>query len=137
MPAASPPKVLIVDDDDDIRLGLRHMLEQLEDFAITEVTDGQAALDAMAHTEFDLLLLDINMPVVSGDVVLTLVGFDEGFKRPGHIVVMSAASNLANIGSRPESVIVNSYLAKPFGYEDLQDIVAEVITRGTPDGLVE
>ncbi len=137
MPDPRPPKVLIVDDDDDVRLGLRRMLEQLEDFAITEVGDGQAALDAMERTRFDLLLLDINLPVVSGETVLTLVGFDEGFKRPGHIVVMSAASNLANIRSRPESVVVNSYLAKPFRYEDLQDIVVEVTIRGPLDGLPE
>ncbi len=126
MPDTTLPTVLIVDDDDDIRLGLRHMLGQLEEFAITEVADGQSALDAMVENRFDLLLLDINLPVVSGDVVLTLIGFDEGYKRPGYITIMSAGANLANIKTRREAVIVNSYLEKPFRYEDLQKIVTEI-----------
>ena len=43
-------------------------------------------------TRFDLLLLDVNLPIVSGEVVMISVGFSDSFKRPGYIVVMSAAS---------------------------------------------
>ena len=135
MPDAALPTVLIVDDDDDIRLGLRHMLEQLEELDITGVGDGQAALDAMERSRFDLLLLDINLPLVSGDAILTLIGLNEGFKRPGYIVVMSAESNLAQIRSRPEFVIVDSVLTKPFRYEALQDIVVEITTQAMDDLL--
>ena len=135
MPEVGLPKVLIVDDDDDIRLGLRHMLEQLEELDITEAGDGQAALDAMEQSRFDLLLLDINLPLVSGDAILTLIGLNEGFKRPGYIVVMSAESNLAQIRSRPEFVIVDSVLTKPFRYEALQDIVVEITAQATDDLL--
>lgn len=137
MPDSTLPKLLIVDDEEDIRLGLRHMLEQLEELAITEVADGQAALDAMAETQFDLLLLDINLPLVSGDVILTLIGFDESYKRPGHIAVMSAASNLAQLRSRPEFVIVDSVLAKPFRYEAIQDLITEITTQSTLGDLLE
>ena len=130
MSDAALPTVLIVDDDDDIRLGLRHMLTELEDFVIAEVGDGQSALDAMVDTQFDLLMLDINLPKVKGDVVLTMVGFDEGYQRPRHIVIMSAAGEPELIKSRPEAVIVDRFIAKPFRYEELQEIVTDITQSG-------
>lgn len=133
MPEVGLPKVLIVDHDDDNRLGLRHMLEQLEELDITEAGDGQAALDAMERSRFNLLLLDVDLPLVSGDAILTLIGLDKGFKRPGYIVLMSAASNLAQIRSRPEYVIVDSVLVKPFTYEAIQDLITEITTEATDD----
>ena len=136
MPDAVSPKVLIVDDDDDVRLGLRQMLEQLGEFDISEVADGQEALDAVMDTKFDLLLLDINLPRVSGGTILMLVGAGEGFQRPGHIAVMSAESNLGPIKTRPEAVYVDSYLSKPFRYEDLQQIVTTVTGVDDVDGLL-
>ena len=131
------PKVLIVDDEKDIRAGLRNMLEQLDELDISEVADGQSALDAMAKTQFDLLLLDINLPVVAGDVVLTLIAYDETYNRPGLITLMSAASNLDLVRTRPVAVIVDSFLGKPFRYEDLQKIVADIAIDGMLGGLVD
>ncbi len=135
MPDAALPKVLIVDDDDDIRSGLRYMLEQLEDFEITEAGDGQVALDAMAREKFDLVLLDVNLPIVNGDVVMISIGFSDGYHRPGYLVIMSAASNLAPIQRREESVIVDKFLVKPFKYEDIQEIVTAITTETLLDDL--
>ena len=121
------PSVLIVDDDNDIRAGLHHMLDEIEEVEIVEAADGQAALDAMTTTRFDLVFLDINMPKIGGDQVVAALDRDATLNRPGFIVVMSAQSNLNAMKSSSESAGVDRLLPKPFRYEDLQSIVADAL----------
>ena len=131
MPDTALPKILLVDDEPNIRLIMRRMLKQLGDFDIREEADGQSALDAMAKTQFDLLLLDINLPVMAGDVVLALIVFDEDYKRPGNVVLMSDASNLDLVRTRPVAAIVDTFLGKPFRQEELRKIVAGFTAQTT------
>ena len=121
------PNVLIVDDDDDIRAGLHQMLDEIEELTIAEAADGQLALDAMKSTHFDLLFLDINMPLISGDQVAAMLNQDSRFIRPGFIVIMSAHTNLQAMTSRVDAGSVDRFLSKPFRYEDLQSIVADAL----------
>ncbi|MBS1798970.1 MAG: response regulator [Acidobacteria bacterium] len=59
-------KALIVDDSSFIREYLRHLLTRMG-IACEEAADGNAALEVLsAQQEFDLMLLDVNMPVMSG-----------------------------------------------------------------------
>jgi DNA-binding response OmpR family regulator len=62
-------RILVVDDDPDIRLLLRLELSA-EGHAIVEAGDGRAALDALERDPVDLMLLDIMMPVLDGWGVL-------------------------------------------------------------------
>ena len=121
------PKVLIVDDEDDIRMALKQMLEEIEELEIVEAGDGQVALDTLSHTNFDLMLLDINLPLVGGEEVLAAIKANKVFKRPTHVVVMSAHANLTGILDRLEASDVDAYLPKPFRYEDLQVVIADAV----------
>ena len=56
---------LVVDDSKVIRKVARHILETL-DFTVTEACDGREALDACLASAPDVILLDWNMPVMSG-----------------------------------------------------------------------
>src|SRR3546814_307991 len=56
---------LVVDDSKVIRKVARHILETL-DFEVTEAGDGREALDACLESTPDVILLDWNMPVMSG-----------------------------------------------------------------------
>ena len=62
-------RVLIVDDDPDVRSLLRDLLE-LEDLDVVEAADGPAALNAVATENPDCVVLDIMMPGMSGLDVL-------------------------------------------------------------------
>lgn len=66
--AFSGKRLLVVDDDSALRMTTRHKLQPL-DAHIDEAADGQRALDMLARQRYDLIVLDLNMPVLDGYAV--------------------------------------------------------------------
>ncbi|MEX2528517.1 MAG: ATPase, T2SS/T4P/T4SS family [Gemmatimonadota bacterium] len=68
-----PPRILLVDDDEDARFMVRSLLER-EGYEIHEAFDGAQALDLLkADPNFSLMILDLNMPNMDGREVLQRV----------------------------------------------------------------
>ena len=66
MPAAeSPPELLLVDDEMDIRMILRRLLER-DGYRVTEARTGEEAVEMCRQQLPDLILMDILMPVMDG-----------------------------------------------------------------------
>ena len=63
-------RVLVVEDTNLMRVLMKRHLKQAGFTAITEASDGQQALDYLAQHPVDLILLDINMPVLDGYATL-------------------------------------------------------------------
>ncbi len=62
-----PIRVLVVDDHEVVRAGLRLLLDRFPDMAVVgEAADGQAALDSVAGVDPDVVLMDLSMPGVDG-----------------------------------------------------------------------
>ena len=66
-------RILAVDDEPLILKGLRFSLEQ-DGYIVEEALDGQSALDMIQSTQYDLILLDVMMPVVSGTMCCVKCG---------------------------------------------------------------
>jgi type IV pilus assembly protein PilB len=65
-----PPRILIIDDDEDARLMMRSLLER-DGFEVEEAEDGHKGLDMLKHDQdFKLIVLDLAMPGLSGREVL-------------------------------------------------------------------
>lgn len=64
-----PARILIVDDDPDVRQGLQGILKRAGHLPL-EAADGKTALDVLGREEVDLVLLDLQMPRISGMNVL-------------------------------------------------------------------
>ena len=60
-----PPSILIVDDDPDIRTVVRVAAEKAG-MLVHEAGDGRLALEQLRHTDIDLVVLDVGMPVMNG-----------------------------------------------------------------------
>lgn len=59
-------KILIVDDNDNNRLTLNLLLEEVEELEIQEAEDGQVAVEMCVKNHFDLIFMDIMMPNLDG-----------------------------------------------------------------------
>jgi DNA-binding NarL/FixJ family response regulator len=59
-------RVLIVDDDEAIRDGLRHIVENLGAEVIAEADDGRSGIESAKEYEPELILLDVSMPGMNG-----------------------------------------------------------------------
>jgi two-component system, chemotaxis family, chemotaxis protein CheY len=106
---------LIVDDSKVIRKVARHILEAL-DFDVSEAEDGRAALDACAAERPDVVLLDWNMPVMSGmDFLRALT--ERGGEKP-KIVFCTTENGNAHIRAALDAG-ADEYIMKPFDRETL------------------
>ncbi|MBY9061827.1 response regulator [Sphingomonas yunnanensis] len=108
---------LIVDDSKVIRKVARHILETL-DFTVSEAGDGREALTACRASCPDVILLDWNMPVMSGMEFLRALGGEPLPARP-KVVFCTTENGMAHIRAAIEAG-ADEYVMKPFDRETLQ-----------------
>ena len=122
-------RVLIAEDErmlaDAVAEGLRE-----EAFAVDVVHDGDSALERLSVNDYDVLLLDRDLPVVHGDEVCRAVVESGGRTR---ILMVTAASD---VPSRIEGLAIGAddYLTKPFAFEELVARVHALARRAQPAG---
>ena len=108
---------LVVDDSKVIRKVARHILETL-DFEVREAGDGREALDSCIASAPDVILLDWNMPVMSGmDFLRALRESDIGSKPK--VVFCTTENGTAHIRAAIENG-ADEYVMKPFDRETLE-----------------
>ena len=110
-------KCLVVDDSRVIRKVSRHILEPLG-FDVSEAENGREALDACEVALPDLILLDWNMPVMSGIEYLRALRVTEEGKKP--IVVFCTTENDMSHIQEGIAAGANEYIMKPFDSDIIQ-----------------
>ena len=115
-------RVLVADDEPSIRFVLRETLEE-QGCVVTDVDDGDAALDALATGEYALAFLDIRMPGPSG---LELLERIQGLRLDCGIVIMTAQNTYENAVEAMKRGALD-YLVKPFGMDDVKALAAKVL----------
>ena len=108
---------LIVDDSRVIRKVSRHILETLG-FTVEEAENGRAALDACQVAMPDVVLLDWNMPVMTGIEFLVHLRKVPGGDKP-KVVFCTTENDVAHIREAIEAG-ADEYVMKPFDHETLQ-----------------
>ena len=108
---------LIVDDSKVIRKVARHILETL-DFSVDEAEDGRQALDRCEASLPDVILLDWNMPVMSGMEFLRALRGSEQSSQP-KVVFCTTENDIAHIRAAIAAG-ADEYVMKPFDRETLQ-----------------
>jgi len=119
-------EVLIVDDESNIRLMLRTVLEG-DGFRVTETANGQDALEMIANGGFDLMILDLNMPVLDGMTVLEELQASPPAKVPRVIVLTAFGSIPAAV--RATRLGALDFMEKPITPDDLRTTVAAVLSE--------
>lgn len=117
-------KILIVDDEPNVRLGYRVTLET-EGYSITEAHCGAKALDDLAAGSFDLAILDLRMPDMDG---LELLGQmrNRGYATPS--VIITAHGDVPHAVHAMKLGAID-FLQKPLTPEQLRSLVTDVLAR--------
>lgn len=107
-------KVLIAEDDPSVRKAVQRVLE-LESYAVTAVADGQAAIEALTKSRFDLAVLDVMMPFADG-LTVCREARHRGVDTP--ILLLTAR---VEVGDRVAGLDAGAddYLVKPFVVDEL------------------
>jgi two-component system, chemotaxis family, chemotaxis protein CheY len=114
-------RALIIDDSRFVRSYLRGLLQEKR-IECEEAADGQAGLDRLhAGAQFDLVLLDWNMPVMNGIETLRKIRA-EGFSGMKVLMVTTEAEN--NFILRALEAGADEYLMKPFDHDGFGDKLA-------------
>jgi DNA-binding response OmpR family regulator len=116
------PTVLIVDDEQHIRLLIEQALEELEDDGVQLLTapDGEVALDVVRNQAPDLVFLDVTMPKLNGfdacDAIKHELGLTDTF------VCMLTAKGQAYDRDRGIEAGADLFMTKPFDPDELLEI---------------
>ncbi len=121
-----PIKILVADDEKNIRLLLKNELSG-NDTEVHEAGTGQAALDMLKEDEYDILLLDLNMPGVSGIDVLKEIKNQQIL---AEVVVLTAH---ATVTTAVEAMKLGAYdfITKPFKIEELKAVMEKAFEKKT------
>lgn len=120
--------MLIVEDDADIRMGLREFFS-MEGYEVATAEDGEVALTAMQNAETcDIVLLDIMLPKKDGFEVLRDAQ-EMGFSAP---VLVLTAKGEQESKLRGFGLGADDYLTKPFNVEELAARVKAILQRTMP-----
>ncbi|MCX4670065.1 response regulator transcription factor [Streptomyces sp. NBC_01381] len=128
MTQAPAAKILVVDDDPEVRAAVEDALT-IEGHLVRGAADGQRALTAVARWEPDLLVLDVLMPVLDGLAVCRQLRA-AGDRTP--VLVLTA---LDSVSERVDGLDAGAddYLVKPFALDELVARVRALLRRAAPE----
>ena len=127
MTSFDAPRVLIAEDDPAVRKAVERVLE-LENYVVTAVNDGAAALEMLTRHTPDLAVLDVMMPFADG-LSVCREARHRGIAIP--ILLLTARHE---IGDRVAGLDAGAddYLVKPFAVDELLARCRALLRRGTP-----
>ena len=122
--------ILIVDDDADIRLTMRSVLEDIGGHTVLEAADGVSGLAQLRAAETPLVvLLDLLMPGLDGLEVLHAVAEDEHLSTCHAYVLLSVSRRATSVNLPPKLASAVPIISKPFDINVLLDTVAAAERR--------
>jgi two-component system alkaline phosphatase synthesis response regulator PhoP len=122
-----PPRVLVVEDEADIASLIKHALERAGDASVEIVSRGDEALRSIAGRQPDLVILDLNLPVVSGDEVCRILRQRTETRLLPIIMLTARTSESDRVGGL--DLGADDYMTKPFSLRELGARVRAVLRR--------
>jgi two-component system chemotaxis response regulator CheY len=104
-------KVLVVEDSPTMRQLIVFALKRIRGFQIVEANDGVDGLKKLSAEKFDLILTDINMPIMDGLKLVSMVRNDPKYKETPIIVITTEGATEDR--ERALTLGANEYITKP------------------------
>jgi len=129
---AAKTRVLVVEDEHDIAGLIRHTLERGGEMEVEVAASGDAALKAAADQPPDLIVLDLNLPVLNGLEVCRLLRQRPATARVPIIMLTARTTESDRVIGLDAGA--DDYVTKPFSLRELAARVRAVLRRGKPEG---
>jgi DNA-binding response OmpR family regulator len=117
-------KILIVDDEKNIRMTVKNCLDEAE-YLVDIAVNGEEGFEKIQKSHYDLVLLDIKMPGLSGMEVLKKIRDNNSSVS---VVMMTAYGTVENAVEAMKLGAVD-FLSKPFTPEEIRTVVKKVTLR--------
>ena len=120
----SKPRILVVDDEASARNGIVKLLTQ-EDYVVDAAADGKEALDIAREKAPNLIVTDLNMPVMSGMDLLAAV------KEEAPAIPVIVVTSLGDVSSAVAAMRAGAedYLTKPIDFDALLVVIERALER--------
>ncbi|MCW3160965.1 response regulator transcription factor [Chryseobacterium oryctis] len=122
-------KILIVEDEPEIREVVKHFLEE-EHFIVEYAEDYQSGLDKVISYDYDCILLDVMLPDGNGIDLLREI---KNMQKKDPVIILSAKDSVDDKVNGLE-IGADDYLAKPFHLAELMARIKSVLRRKNQDG---
>ena len=121
----SKKRILIIEDDKDMRFLLKDFIEEQDGYEVEEVRDGSEAFPKLMAKDFDLIITDIRMPGLSGlDIIPGLKNL-----QPGVSIIAITAFGSEEIQRKVLARGAHAYLEKPVSLARLRSLIEDLIAR--------
>ena len=124
MPANPDMKILIVDDFSTMRRIIKNILRQLGFSNVQEADDGTTALEKLQQEPFEFVILDWNMPKMTGIELLRTIRADSSLKHI-RVLMVTAEAQKENVVEAVQAG-VNNYIVKPFTADTMKDKIERI-----------
>lgn len=129
MPESSRPRILIVDDEEDVVKPIAFRLE-VHGFEVLMEPNGELGLDAALSKKPEVILLDIMMPGIDG---LTLCQILKQRDETAHIpIIMLTAKTTMGDVEKAFAAKADDYVAKPFEWQELLGKINRCLAMAPP-----
>lgn len=116
--------ILIVDDENDLRTLLRHILTA-QGYQITDAADGEEAIELIKLQKFDIALLDIQMPNINGIQVLKYI---KEHSPQTKAVMLTGYADLKHAMEAKEFG-ARDFIGKPYKLEDVLSTIEHILAE--------
>ena len=120
------PNILVVEDSPTMRQLISFAMKRIPNACVIEATDGVDALKKLSSDKIDLILADINMPVMDGLKLVSLVRGNPSFKDIP--IIMVTTEGAEEDRKRAIAIGANAYLPKPIQTQELLKLVTSFLS---------
>ncbi len=129
-------KIILIDDDEDIRSSLRTLLES-HDYQVVEASSGKEGLKKISEEKPDLIVLDIMMETIDQGYSLNqIVKFQKQFEEYKNLPIIMLSSiqedpftRFASAGGQVEMIVPDQYMTKPVDIPKFLEMVKKLLNK--------
>ncbi|MDD3294911.1 MAG: response regulator [Geobacteraceae bacterium] len=120
-------KILIIEDSPTMRQLISFALKRLPGVRIVEATDGVDGLKKLSSEKFDLILTDINMPIMDGLKLVSLVRNDANYREVPIVVITTEGAREDR--ERALALGANDYVTKPIQANRILELARSLLKK--------